>query len=214
MKNRRENKMKKLILITAILAGFSGLFAQNAPPATPPPVPNVTTPPPTTPPPTPPPAPAFAELLADPKNKEEIEKLMTAMMQKKEDDKKKSPEQLQLEQFESDKQKLAAEQTEFKKQKNEVTAQSYMLDPKIALDKSLLPYIGITANLDESGVKTKVEGFKAAIDAHIKGLGLVQTGKFIPGGTGGTKETPEEIAARIRGAAPTTTVKPWGTPRT
>jgi len=206
--------MKKLILITAILAGLSGLFAQDAPPATPPPVPNVTTPLPTTPPPTPPPAPAFAELLADPKNKEEIEKLMTAMMQKKESDKKKSPEQLQSEQFESEKQKFASEQTEFKKQKNEVAAQSYMLDPKIALDKSLLPYIGITADLDDSGVKTKVEGFKAAIDAHIKGLGLVQTGKFIPGGTGGTKETPEEIAARIRGLAPTTTVKAWGTPRT
>lgn len=207
--------MKKTIVLLAILIGLAGLFAQDAPPTTPPTTTTVTTPatPPVTPP-TPPTTPAFAELLADPKNKEEIEKLMTAMIQKKENDKKKSPEQLQLEQFEADKQKFASEQTEFKKQKNEVAAQSYMLDPKIALDKSLLPYIGITADLDESGVKTKVEGFKAAIDAHIKGLGLVQTGKFIPGGSGSQKETPEEVAARIRGAAPTTTVKAWGTPRT
>lgn len=201
--------MKKLLSLIAMLALCSGVFAQVADP-TPAPIPTGVVPAPI---PTPIPTPIPLNPLDDPKIKDEIAKTVAALLQKAEDDKKKSPEQLNLEKFELEKQAFADQQTAFNKQKNELSAQSYMLDPKVGLSKELLPFIGITAELDEAGVKNKVDGFKAAIDQHIKSIGMVSTNKHIVTSSGGTGKTAEEIAAEILGTK-TATNQAWGQPRT
>lgn len=206
--------MKKLLSLIAMLALCSGVFAQEAPAGTTPATPAVTTTTtPTAPTPAPTPTPAPLNPLDDPKIKDEIAKTVAALLQKAEDDKKKSPEQLEFEKFQQEKQDFANQQAAFNKQKNELSAQSYMLDPKIGLSKELLPFIGITADLDEAGVKNKVDGFKSAIDLHIKNMNLVSTTKHIVRGSVAGGKTAEEIAAEILGNKQPVK-QAWGQPRT